>query len=397
MGLGRNRLTAREVDGLTKPGRYGDGDGLYLVVARDGSRKWVYRYSRGARGAAKVVDLGLGAVATTSLRTAREKADACRQAIARGEDPKAARAPAASKTFGACADDFIAAREDGWRNAKHVAQWRMTLGDTYCRTLRARPVRDVSTDDVLAVLRPIWSAKPETASRIRGRIERVLDAAKVANHRSGDNPARWRGHLDMILPKSATLSRGHHAALPWMEMPDFMARLRSRDGLSARCLEFTILTAARTIEAIAARWEEVRGDLWIVPPERMKGGREHRVPLSPRALAVIAPLRELGSEWIFPGDVDGAHLSNMAMLNLISADRLTVHGFRSTFRDWVSDATDFPEELAEIALAHTIRSKTERAYRRRDALAKRRQMMVAWERYCLGATAPVPITLAAAR
>ena len=273
--------------------------------------------------------------------------------------------------------------ESQWRNDKHRAQWRMTL-KAYAADLRPLTLDAITTERVLGVLQPIWAEKPETASRLRGRLERVLDAAKARGLRTGENPARWRGHLDHLLPKRQKLTRGHHRALPYSDLPAFMAELRDRTAPAARTLEFLILTAARTSEALGARWGEVdlAAKVWTVPAERMKAGRQHRVPLSARAVELLSEARPADA-FVFPGIVEGSPLSSGAMERVL--DRMgvavTVHGFRSTFRDWCGEASTFPRELAEAALAHTVGDETERAYRRGDALEKRRKLMDAWARY----------------
>jgi integrase len=324
-----------------------------------------------------------------TLAAAREKADEIRAILGRGGDPftDLSSRRATSRTFGAFADEWIEKMEDGWRNEKHRAQWRMTLGDTYCTSLRKRPIADVTTDDVLKVLRPVWRTKAETARRIRGRIERVLDAAKAAGERTGENPARWRGHLSELLSRPEKLQRGHHRAMSYQDVPAFMKRLRTVGSISALSVEFTVLTAARSGEVRGATWSEIDGDVWVVPAQRMKGGREHRVPLVPRALKILATVKKLRtSDFIFPGQRGDRPLSDMslsAVLRRLKVDA-TVHGFRSSFRDWAGDATTFPRELAEAALAHAVGDETERAYRRGDALKRRRELMEAWALY-LGA------------
>jgi integrase len=280
-----------------------------------------------------------------------------------------------------------------WRNAKHAAQWEMTLRD-YAAPLRRLPVDKITTDDVIAVLKPLWNEKPETASRLRGRIERVLDAAKAQGLRNGENPARWRGHLDQLLPKRQQLKRGHHAAMPYGALPAFLADLRERESVAARALEFAILTAARSGEVLGARWEEF-GDLdravWTVPAARMKAGREHRVPLSKRAAKIVKGFYEVREgDFVFPGQKAGQPLSTMALemvLRRMKVDGVTVHGFRSTFRDWAAECTNFPNEVCEAALAHVIENKAEAAYRRGDLFDKRRKLMEAWSIYCTRRTA----------
>jgi integrase len=274
-----------------------------------------------------------------------------------------------------------------WRNGKHAAQWEMTLGQ-YAAPLRRLPAHAITTNDLLSVLKPLWNEKPETASRLRGRIERVLDAAKAQGLRSGENPARWRGHLDQLLPKRQRLTRGHHAAMSYADVPAFMANLQTRQATAALALEFAILTAARSGEVLGARWNEfdLECAVWTVPAARMKAGREHRVPLSRPALKIVKVMREArDSDFVFPGQVTGKSLSVMALemvLRRMNADNVTVHGFRSTFRDWSAECTNFTNEVCEAALAHVIENKAEAAYRRGDLFEKRRKLMDAWAVYC---------------
>jgi integrase len=346
------------------------------------------------RFAGKQREMGLGSAsrAGTSLARARDLAAEARIALAAGLDPlevrKAARhAERILPTFGECADAFIETHRSSWRNDKHIAQWTMTLS-TYCAPIRAMPIDKIETEAVLKVLQPIWERLPETAKRLRGRIEKVLDAATVRCFRTGENPARWRGHLQNLLAKPKGLTRGHHAALPYEQLPEFMAQLRARYSLAARALEFAILTACRSGEVRSARWGEI--DLakatWVIPAGRMKAGKEHRVPLSDRAVALLAVLQETRtSDFIFPGNGLNRPLSGMAMamlLRRIKVDSITVHGFRSTFRDWASETTAFPHEVCEQALAHSIGNKTEAAYRRGDLFEKRRKLMETWAIYC---------------
>lgn len=394
--IGLNRLTSKKVASALEPGKYSDGQGLYLMVDKAMNKRWALVYSRGGRYQAKRTELGLGSARNVTLAEAREKAAAMRAAIRRGEDPRVAREPRRAETFGDAADAYILAMTPGWRNPKHIAQWRMTLGDAYCRSLRARPIAEVSVADVLAVLTPIWGKVPETAARLRGRIENVLDAAAARGVRSGDNPARWKGHLAKLLPARQKLTRGHHAAMPWMDVPEFVASLRARQAVSAACLEWTILTASRTGESIAMEWSEVSGDVWTVPAVRMKSNRPHRVPLGPRCLALLDEMRAFESRWVFPGQKRDSHLSNMAMLEMVKQLKITVHGFRSSFRDWAAETTTFPSEVVEMALAHVVASKVEAAYRRGDMLDRRRPLMMSWERYLCQERAEV-IDLAARR
>jgi integrase len=275
----------------------------------------------------------------------------------------------------------------GFRNEKHKAQWKMTLR-VYADPLRAKPVDKIETTDVLAVLRPIWQTKPETASRVRGRIERILNAVKAKTYRTGENPAAWRGHLENLLPKQSRLSRGHHGAIPYKDLPGFVASLRERKAVAAMALEFAILTAGRSGEVLGARWSEIDLDekVWTIPTERMKAAREHRVPLSDRAVEIIINMGEAKvSEFVFPGHRAGRPLSVMALemvLRRMGVENATVHGFRSAFRDWAGNETLFARELAEHALAHVVGDKVEQAYRRSDALARRRELMCAWALHC---------------
>lgn len=385
--MARNRLTTTQCNARRKAGKLADGDGLYLQTSPNGTKSFVFVFIRSARRR----EMGLGPFGTgtgqVSLAAAREKADEVRAILGRGGDPftELSSRRATSRTFGAFADEWIGEMEEGWRNEKHRAQWKSTLGTAYCATLRKRPIGEVTTDDVLKVLRPIWRTKAETARRIRGRIERVLDAAKAAGERTGENPARWRGHLSELLSKPEKLQRGHHKAMPYKEVPAFMKQLRTINSISALAVEFTVLTAARSGETRCATWSEIQDDVWTVPANRAKGGREHRVPLVPRALEILKAVKKLRlSDLIFPGAKDKTPLSDMslsAVLRRMEVDA-TIHGFRSSFRDWAGDATDYPRELTEAALAHLVGDETERAYRRGDALEKRRALMADWAAHC---------------
>ena len=388
VGMAReiDRLTARGVTSITKPGRVADGAGLYLAVDKTGAKRWVFLY----RHNGQTREMGLGGINAVSLAKARDLAGEMRATVKAGGDPIALRrmAPEIVPTFGEAADEFVEAMKPQFRNKKHIDQWTMTLTE-YAKPLRSKPVNEITTANVLAVLKPIWGTKPETASRLRGRIERVLDAARAKGHRTGENPALWRGHLANLLPKRQRLSRGHHAAMPYVDVPAFIVELRKREAVSARALEFTILTAARSGEVFGATWPEIDmgAAVWTVPAPRMKGGREHRVPLSPRAVALLKEmlvLRRSPEGFVFPGQRKGKPLSVMAMDMILRRMKVsdTVHGFRSSFRDWCGEASTFPRELAEAALAHVFGDETERAYRRGDALEKRRKLMVAWANYC---------------
>src|SRR5262245_18900542 len=385
-----NKLSARTVETVKAPGRYSDGGNLYLSISDNGGRRWVFMY----RFAGKQREMGLGSAsrAGISLARARELAAEAQTALASGLDPLEARkarmqAERTIPSFGECADDFIETHRKSWRNDKHIAQWTRTLS-TYCAPIRSLPVDKVDTEAVLKVLQPIWDCLPETAKRLRGRIEKVLDAAAVRGLRTGENPARWRGHLQNLLSKPKVLTRGHHAALAYEKMPDFLAELRPRHSITARALEFAILTACRSGEVLKARWEEIDlgKALWIIPAGRMKAGKEHVVPLSARAVSILEALQETRiSEFVFPGPA-GKPLSGMAMarqLRRMNANDVTVHGFRSTFRDWASETTSFPHEVCEQALAHAIGNKTEAAYRRGDLFEKRCKLMEAWAGFCV--------------
>jgi integrase len=378
-----SKLTARKVKSA-KSGKYSDGGNLYLVVSETGARKWVLRFTW--RGKAK--EMGLGSAGNVPLADAREKAASARRRIAQGLNPIDERKrDGGIPTFGEMADDVRETLSAGFRNEKHKAQWKSTL-ETYAAPLRAKPMDTIATDDVLAVLKPIWTTKAETASRVRGRIEKVLDAAKAKGFRDGENPARWRGHLDHLLPRPSKLARGHHAAMPYEDVSAFMAKLRKREATSALALELCILTAARSGEILGMRWPEIDLDkkIWTVPANRMKAGREHRVPLSPRAVTILQQLEKLKSgEFVLAGQTRNKPLSNMAMemvLRRMKIERATVHGFRSSFRDWAGNVSNFPREITETALAHVIGDKAEQAYRRSDALEKRRKLMEAWAAYC---------------
>jgi integrase len=379
-----NRLNARAIATKKEFGRHADGGGLYLSISPNGGRRWVFLY----RWHGKPTEIGLGSARDVPLARARELAGEARARLAEKINPKGARKPAKGATFGECADRVIEAMRPNWRNPKHAAQWEMTLRE-YAAPLRRLPVDKITTDDVLSVLKPIWSKKHETASRVRGRIERVLDAAKAEGLRSGENPARWRGHLDQLLPKRKRLQRGHHAAMPYDDVPAFMVNLRDRGATSGEALELTILTAARTSETLLAKKTEldIERAIWTVPPDRTKAGREHRVPLSRPALKLVK--RALADypegDFLFPGQKKGKPLSGMALemvLRRMKVEDSTVHGFRSSFRDWASECTNFSNEVCEAALAHVIEDETEAAYRRGDLFEKRRKLMEAWAVYC---------------
>ncbi|MDR5771223.1 MULTISPECIES: phage integrase central domain-containing protein [unclassified Caballeronia] len=406
-----HKLNALKVSKESTPGYYADGGGLYLQISKSGSRSWIFRFSLAKRSR----EMGLGALATVSLAEARGLASECRKMLAEGRDPievrnahreRAALEETDSLTFKKAATDYIENNRASWKNAKHAQQWTNTL-QTYAFPIIGKiDVRHVDTSMVVRVLQPIWAEKTETASRVRGRIECVLDYAKAIGKRAGENPARWRGHLDKVFPAEGKVHKiRHHPALPYAELPAFMRELRQREGVSARVLELTILTCARTTEALDLQPEELqlRNRLWIVPPARMKAKREHRVPMCDRAIELVQAALDQPREgkYLFPGEKKGRPLSNMAMLNLLERmgyPDITVHGFRSTFRDWVADCTEYPDSIADMALAHVVADKTDAAYRRGDMLERRRRLMDEWAKFCNGETAAVlPFTGAKAQ
>jgi integrase len=392
------RLTALKVEKAKKPGMYADGGGLYLRVTPEGARNWVLRFMINRRPRW----MGLGPLSLYGLAEARARALDARRKRHEGIDPIEARRTERARqrldaakvvTFKQCAESYINSHRAGWRNDKHAGQWGATLATYAYPVIGTLPVQAVDTGLVLKALEPIWAAKPETASRLRGRIESVLDFAKVRGYRDGENPARWRGHLAKLLPaRSKVRAVEHHAALPYADLPAFLITLRTQEGTSARALEFLILTGARTGEVIGAQWSEI--DLldktWTVPASRMKAHREHRVPLSPRALTILREIQaahrgESDEAFVFPGGKAGKPLSNMAFLMLLRrmgrAD-LTAHGFRATFKTWASERTSFQNEIIEASLAHITGGKVEQAYMRGDLFEKRRRLMQQWATYC---------------
>jgi integrase len=395
--MASEKLTAVKAK-TKKPGMYGDGKGLWLCVGTGGAKSWVLRYMIDGRAR----EMGLGSYSDLTLARARELARACRLQIRKGIDPIEARRErraaqrverAKAMTFRQCAEAYIAAHKAEWTNEKHRKQWSKTFladEEPYVPTAIGKlPVAAIDEAVVMKILAPLWEAKPSTAGRVRGRLESVLDWATTSKFRTGDNPARWKGHLEHLLAKPEGPSEDRRlAALPYTEIGAFMAQLRQQDGTAARALEFTILTAARAGESFGATWPEIDlpNKLWVIPSTRMKAGAEHRVPLSGAALAVLDEMRKIRQvELVFEGARAGRPLSHEAMLRVLKAmgrGDLTAHGFRSTFRDWCGDMTNFPREICEAALAHAVGSKVEAAYRRGSALEKRRQLMDAWARYC---------------
>lgn len=387
-----NQLTAIRVQKLKVPGLYPDGAGLYLQVTGENAKSWLLRYSlrRKAR------EMGLGSLRKVSLADARTKAAECHKLLEDHVDPidhrkavrtAAALASAKTITFKEAAARYIAMRSKGLKNAKHAAQWGTTIATYAEPVLGTLSVRDITVGLVHQVLEPIWTAKPETAGRVRGRIEKVLGWAKVNNYRDGENPARWRDNLDQLLPKLSEVRKvKHHPALPYVDLPEFMAKLRQEGSTAARALEFTILTAARTEEVVLARPSEINKQekLWTAPPEHMKLKREHVVPLASRAMQLLGGASD---SYLFPSPSHpDKHLSNMAMLMVLDRmgyGHVTVHGFRSTFKDWTRDRTRFENYVSEAALAHASGDKIEAAYARSSVLDKRRKLMDAWAKFCM--------------
>jgi integrase len=402
------RLTLRALPGLAKrQGRHKDGDGLSLRVLDGDRRYWGYRFRCGG----KETEISLGTYPKIGLDEARRLHAAARAKVLHGEDPRAEkRARRASKiaastatgiealkpTFGQIAEGYVETHERSWRSTKHRVQWRNSLR-AYCAGLYATPVDQIDTAAVLAVLKPAWASKPETAARVRGRIEIILNAARALGHIDPDraNPARWKGHLDQLLPKRPKLARGNHTAMPYADLPAFMVKLSAVPGTAARALEFLILTAARSGEVLGAQWDEIDRDgmVWAVPATRMKAAKQHRVPLSEPAAAILRrqlEARHKDHPYVFPGQRPRRGLNGMALamaMRRLGAAEFTVHGMRSAFRDWAGDRTDFAREIAEAALAHQVGNAVEAAYRRGDALMKRRELMTAWAAFLTGDSA----------
>jgi len=388
----KNKLTARTVETKKAPGYYSDGGNLYLRVTKSLSKTWAFYYKKDG----KRTEMGLGSFGNVSLEQAREKAEELRKQIANGIDPISERQRQANEvkaqkakfmTFQQCADAYINAHKAGWKNPKHIQQWQNTLSQYAFPVFGDLDVKAIDTGLITKCLEPIWLTKNETAGRVRGRIESILDWATVHEYREGVNPARWRGHLDKLLAKQSKVQKTeHHKALPYAEIGGFIDQLHRQDGIAAKCLEFTILTAARTGETIGATWDEIDLDakIWTIPAVRMKAEREHRVPLSADALTILNDMAAVRlNDYVFPSTKKG--LSNMAMLAVLKRmDRadITVHGFRSTFRDWAAESTAYPGEVVEMALAHAIKNLTEAAYRRGDLLEKRGRLMEEWARFC---------------
>jgi integrase len=379
-------------------GLHGDGNGLYLQVAQSGTRSWIYRYQLYG----KRRDLGLGGFPSVSLANARRDRDKKRMLVKAGIDPLNVKAKQKAlaqehvvsqkrkaKTFQVCAEEYIAKKEAEWKNAKHGQQWVNTLTQYAFPIIGNTSVEDIENEQILQILNPIWLTKTETATRVRNRIELVLDYASALKYRSSENPARWRGNLEAILPKPSKIRTvKHHKALPYREISQFMSDLSQRDGLAARALELTILTAARTSETLNSTWGEfdLEQKVWTIPASRMKMNKEHRIPLSSTALNILSLLGQTNeSSYVFPGMKQYKPLSNMSMATLLrrmERTDITVHGFRSTFRDWIAETTNFPQRVAETALAHKLKDNAEAAYQRGDLIEKRRKLMKAWANYC---------------
>jgi integrase len=389
-----NRLSALKVARAKQPGMYADGGGLYLRVAEGGSKQWVFRYAAGTRDR----DMGLGPVHTLTLPEAREKAREARLLRLEGNDPieaKRARiaalraADARAMTFKQCAEGFIKDNEVSWTSARHRQEWVGSLVRLVYPTLGSLPVAAIDTPLVLKVLKPIWEKTPETASRVRGRIENVLGWATVHHYRAGDNPARWGGLLEHALPARSKIAKvEHHAALPYAEIGAFVAKLRGDSGVAAACLQFITLTAARLDEARSSTWDEIdlANRIWVVPARRMKADKEHRVPLSDGTVAILEQMQVIRqSDYVFPGRLEGRPIGDNTIWRLAkeaAGSDITIHGLRSSFRDWAAERTSFPREVAELALAHSIPNAVEAAYRRGDLFDKRRRLMDAWAAYC---------------
>ena len=382
------RLTAVAVAAVNSPGRYPDGDGLYLVVSKGITKSWVYRF----QWEKKLKDMGLGSVKDVGLAQARAAASEARATVRAGRNPIVERKlgglrKAGTPLFKDFAERYISSNESQWKNAKHRAQWRMTI-DVYGAPLHKMKIDAIDTAHIYEILRPIWSTKSETASRLRGRIEKILDAAKVAGFRDGENPARWAGHLEHLLHKRKRLTRGHHAAMPYEDLPVFIQALRRRAQVSARALEFHILTASRPGMVENMRLEHIDwvNHLWIIPAKYMKSSVDHTVPLPGRAVEILKELKHSERKgYAFWASRRGTKLSNSTLkrvMTLMGVGNYTPHGFRSSFRDWAGDETKHDETTAEHALAHQVGSETTRAYRRRNALKKRAALLEDWTHYC---------------
>ncbi|MBZ9600504.1 tyrosine-type recombinase/integrase [Phyllobacterium chamaecytisi] len=385
--MAKNKLSETKVKSLEKPGIYGDGDGLYIRVQKGGSRNWVFVWKR----AGQRNEIGLGGygqgTAPVPLALAREKAEVIRGQLARGDDPRTDKRPAKVITFEHCMKALLETKKDDWKNEKHKQQWLMTLRE-YAKPLHDMPIADIVMGDVKECLAPHWQARPETADRLRSRIQAVIDYGIAHEWRTAGNPARWKGLLDKVMPARQKLGRGHHAALAYSDIPAMVKKLRTSKGVAARAVEFSTLTAARSGETRGAVWQEIdkAKKLWTIPADRMKAGVEHRVPLTDAALTILESQEERATgDLVFGGGRDGRPISDTAMTKALRLaapkdGAATLHGLRSSFRDWAGDMTSHPREVAEQALAHVI-GGVEAAYRRSDALQKRRKLMEDWSNY----------------
>jgi integrase len=389
-----NRLSNFKVERAKQPGMYADGGGLYLRVAKGGSKQWIFRYVASGH----LRDMGIGPCHTLTLAEARERATQARKLRLDGIDPiehkKAQRAAAAAAeakamTFKQCAEGFIRDNEAEWTNSKHRREWRTTLETYVYPELGSLPVAAIDTPLILSIIKPLWERVPETASRVRGRIESVLGWATVHHYRTGDNPARWKGLLEHALPARARVAKvQHHAALPYAQASSFMEKVSQDTRIGARCLEFITLTAARVGEAVEATWNEIDLEtrVWTIPAGRMKADKEHKVPLSDAAVAILKDMLAIRhSDYIFPGKRSARHVGANTLLRIAKEAAgidITTHGLRSTFRDWAAECTSFDNNVIEMALAHAIPSAVEAAYRRGDLFEKRRKLMDAWVGYC---------------
>ena len=379
------KLFDKTVKATEKPGRHSDGNGLYLRVKSTGGKSWSYMWKRDGYQR----EIGLGAYPGVSLKLAREKATIAREAVSKGQSPKLALNPPRSHTFEEVAKACMVSRGVADMNPKTVRKWERTAFEL-CRSIKNRPIDSITRDDIITIIEPIWKRTPETGRIMRSQLEIIFNYAKGRRWMETENPAAWKGGLEAILKPIDRKNVKHHRAMDYNDIPGFISEIRNRDAVSAKALEFLILTATRTSETIAATFDEfdLENGIWSIPKERMKSGRGHKIPLSGRAVEIVSDFKTLArGQYVFPGQRSG-HLSNMAMLNLLKKRMgytdLTVHGFRSTFRDWAGDCTTYPREIAEAALAHAVGNAVERSYRRRDALERRRELMDQWADYCAG-------------
>lgn len=366
-------MTVKKVEAATGTAKLSDGAGLYLMVRND-KKRWALLYSLSGRRR----EMGLGSFPDVTLADARRKAAEAKAKVLAGEDPIAEKRKE-GLTFGIYADRFINERKASWRGERYEQSWRRSV-EFYAKKLTNRSLDDISTEDILSILKPIWVTKYETAHMCQMRLEMVLDSAKAEGLRQGDNPARWRGHLDKLMPKRKKIAKKHFAAMPAEDVPAFMQVLKQRPTVAAMALRMVILTAARSTMVRKARWDEIRGDVWTVPGERMKGGEEFQIPLSTQSLALLETIPRV-SDFVFPGRTPKKAFTAKGMLEEVKDRDVTVHGFRSTFRDWAGDNTSFSWEVMETCLAHKVGNETSRAYRRSDLLDKRAQLMQDWADY----------------